>query len=1495
MADKQFKRRMWIDENDTVQDWVPGRPADLDTLIEKVAGAAAHFGEGAEKLRTLNTDPWQGEAAEAFRGAVKRLPKELDGAVDAFVEAGLAVLAYKDVLVAAQRLTQHILEHEAPRARELARAYATSVSEYYTAVKSGDTGGVTKPPETDPGKTAMEELCGRITAAQGNVEEAASAAKSRLGKAAEKAPKKPTGWQKFASGAKAAGTDMLDFAMEVNPARLLLEPDAYVHDGAMVLDSGVTAVRHPADFAVTFGEGIDNTWDAFQKDPVRMLGYLGTSAALGGAASYGRTALARKMDVPNALGRETGLGTGGDHLDSNGPAAHSQSGNRASSDPTDPVDLATGKMYLPQTDVTLPGTLPLVFRRRVESGYRAGRWFGPSWSSTADQRLEFDRDRVVFVTEDGLVLAYPRPQGNEEVLPSHGPRWPLRAVAGGEWTVTDRRAGWVRHFAERDESYALLEQLDDRNGNWITFEYDGEGAPTALTHSGGYRVRVTTEAHRITALHLAGAGPEGTDAELIRYGYSEAGDLTEVVGSSGLPLRFSYDEAGRITSWTDTNDRGYTYEYDDRDRCVAEGGTEGHMRLRLAYGDPDPETGLRTTTATTGAGHVHGYLVNDLCQVVAETDPLGAVTHFRRDRYNRLLSRTDPLGQVTTYEYDEAGDLTGVVRPDGGRASAEYDELGLPVRVVDPAGSYVTQTYDERGNRTSMTDAAGATTRFAYDEGGRATAVTDALGNVTRVEYDGAGLPVRVTDPLGASTRYERDSFGRPVSITDALGAVTHLAWTVEGRLTRRTAPDGTSESWTYDGEGNCTGHTDPMGAVSRFEYTHFDLLTARTGPDGVRYEFEHDAELRLTRVRNPQGLTWEYEYDAAGRLLAETDFDDREVTYGYDAAGHLASRGNALGQVVSFGRDALGQVVRKDAAGQVTSYAYDAAGRLTGVTGPDAAVELRRDDAGRLLSETVEGRELSYTYDVLGRRTTRRTPAGAVTTWSYDAAGRHAGMTASGRALDFTYDAVGRELTRVVGSAITLEHAFDAAGRLTTQSVTASPGDRPVQHRTYTYRADGNLTGIDDALSGARRFDLDAAGRVTAVRAADWTETYAYDEAGNQVAASWPADHPGQEAVGPRAYTGTRITRAGRVRYEHDALGRVVVRQRTRLSRKPDTWRYEWDAEDRLTSVTTPDGTRWRYTYDPLGRRTAKLRLAPDGETVTERVDFTWDGTTLCEQTTWSEFLPHPVTLTWDHQGLRPITQTERITSADAPQSEIDSRFFAIVTDLVGTPSELVDERGEIAWRTRSTLWGITAWATDSTAYTPLRFPGQYFDPETGLHYNFARYYDPDTARYCTPDPLGLAPAPNPVTYIRNPYTKFDHLGLAPDACPREGEILYRGDMRSPDTLRASGGFISAAPGSDVSLYDYVVNHTPSDHISTSRSSASALLFTRPGGYLYELESPAGGIDVNTELGPLHPTPYEKEIAFRREIPFGRILRAWEIDDFWEIDDELLVYTRDS
>jgi RHS repeat-associated protein len=1072
----------------------------------------------------------------------------------------------------------------------------------------------------------------------------------------------------------------------------------------------------------------------------------------------------------------------------------------------DPVDAATGQAFLTETDVILPAVLPLSFTRRVASGYRTGWWFGPNWASTIDQRLEIDEEGLVFVTEDGMLLAYPHPEGPDaSVHPETGPCWPLTRLHDGSYRIDEPISGHSRQFGPPDDGIALLKRLSDRNHNAIYFDYDADGRPLAIRHSGGYHLTLTVVDNRVIALDLAGAGEDGSDLAIRQYGYSD-GNLTSVINSSGLPMEFTYDERLRVSSWRDRNGSRYAYAYDDQDRCVAQGGEAGYVANAFSYDVIDPAwPGCRITVVTSAAGDTSRYVVDENCLVVAEIDALGGTSRTGYDSRGNLIFSTDQLGQTTTVVNNDLGQPVEVTRPDGSVIRATYNDLHLATAIELPDGGAWRYTYDERGNCTSITDPAGSVDRCTFTAAGHTATITDAAGNTTTVRCDPAGLPVRATDPLGAEVIWERDALGRAVAITNQTMHTTRLAWSTDGWLVRRTTPDGAVETWTYDGEGNCTSYTDQMGQVSHFEFTHFDLMAARIAPDGSRHEFVHDASLRLTQVINPLGMTWSYEHDAAGRLVSETDFDGRTVTYMHDAAGRLTSRTNALGETVTFEYDTLGRIVRKDAAGAVTLFAHDASGRLTRAASPDATLTIERDPAGRRLSETVDGRTLTFAYDELGRRVSRVTPTGATSTRTYDAVGNLARLVTSGRVIDFERSPSGRETTRHVGANVTLSRAFDELGRLTAESVTAVNG-RPLQHRAYRYRADGNLIGIDDQTFGARDIEVDAAGRVTAVHARNWAEAYAYDPAGNQTYADWPSAHPGHEGTGPRTYAGTGITRAGRFRYQYDPLGRVVLRQKTRLSRKPETWNYVWDAEDRLTSVTTPDGTRWRYRYDPLGRRIAKQRLAPDDTTVVEQTVFSWDGSTLCEQITTAAEFPNPVTLTWDHQRLHPIAQTERVSAAHAPQEEIDSRFFAIVTDLVGTPTELVDEAGEICWRARRAVWGTTAWEVGSTTYTPLRFPGQYFDPESGLHHNHFRHYDPETGRYLSSDPLGLAPAPNPVTYVSNPYTWTDHLGLSPEECtqsifkapgPRQGEYQekfgYReedfpGDPDGPDYIYPNG-----------------------------------------------------------------------------------------------------------
>ncbi|MGH3840212.1 MAG: RHS repeat-associated core domain-containing protein [Pseudonocardiaceae bacterium] len=1052
---------------------------------------------------------------------------------------------------------------------------------------------------------------------------------------------------------------------------------------------------------------------------------------------------------------------------------------------TDPVDVATGEVVQQQTDLELPGVLPLVLTRTHVSSHRVGRWYGPSWASTLDQRLEVDPVRVYYAAEDGMLLVYPIPRpGAGPVWPEEGPRRPLAVTDQGDYTLTDPETGHTLHFAPSsvDESVLPLSSINDRNGNRIDLDYDSDGNLTQIRHSGGYRISVDTSNGLITALRLRGAD-NGTDVTLIRYRYNTARRLTEVINSSDLPLRFDYDAEGRMTRWIDRNDAWFSYVYDDAGRCTRASGSGGCLNATFIYHHDDLDNAV--TKMTNSLGYITRYELNDANQVIRETNPLGHTTVSEWDRYDRLLTRTDPLGRTTRYAYDEAGNLIAITRPDGAQALADYNNLRLPVTVSDPDGAIWRQRYDERGNLTTLIDPAGATTTYIYNGRGHLTTVTDALGHTRQITTNRAGLPVTVTDPLGASTRYDRDTFGRVMAVTDPIGGMTRVGWTIEGKPAWRTLPDGATEHWTYDGEGNVVEYTDPLGQATCLEHINFDLPAVQIGPDGARLAFAYDTELRLITVTNAEGLTWRYHYDPTGNLVQEVDYNNRVLTYCHDAAGQLIERTNGAGQITRYTRDPLGKITEQRSGDSVTTFAYDPAGRLVHTTNADAVLTFERDPLGRVLSETCNGRMLTNTYDALGRRISRYTNTGAESGWEYDPNGQLTALQTAGHTLWFTRDPASREVERRLDTGVTLIQTWDPNYQLQSQTLSTTgrvpvPPDsdrqvRLLQRRSYTYRPDGYLTRIDDHLAGTRRFTLDPIGQATAIHVPGWIERYAYDLANNITHANWPAppqtETLGTGAQGEREYSGTLIHRAGNVRYQHDAQGRITLRQQKRLSAKPRTWHYTWDPDDRLVAVTTPDGQRWHYRYDPLGRRIAKERLAADNTTVIEHVEFTWDGAILAEQIHTGPNHPGGRTTTWSCEpgNFRPLTQTERVPLRDAPQDWIDEQFYAIITDFIGTPTELVHSDGEIAWHPDTTLWGTPVTLNPNNADTPLRFPGQYYDPETELHYNYYRYYDPTTARYVSNDPLGVEGGFNPHSYVLNPISWLDPFGLS---CKRGPKI---------------------------------------------------------------------------------------------------------------------------
>ena len=1035
---------------------------------------------------------------------------------------------------------------------------------------------------------------------------------------------------------------------------------------------------------------------------------------------------------------------------------------------TDPVDLVSGQLVASTTDVVRLGVLPLVLRRAYASGYAHGGLLGPGWASTLDVRLLVDGHGIRFLGESAQMLDYGTPAGlglGLPAFPHHGARWPLTR-ARDRFRVEDSASGLSWIFpVDGEGAVRPLAEICDRNGNRITLVRDGHGMLREVVHSSGFRARVqaieTPAGPRAAGLSLHQSDTDEAGIVLVAYAYDEAGRLVSITDSSGVPYVYEWDEQDRICGWVDRNGHDYQYTYDDKGRVVRTDGSGGYLTSEISY-----DRVVRATLVTDGQGNTAVYHYDRFQQVVRIIDPLGGVELIERDRYGRVLSSTDALGNTARTERDASGLPLRLIAPDGTETTLAYGAHGLPVRISEPNGAEWSYEYDESGNLTRSLDPLGAAISYTYDERGAITSVTDRLGAVTTFELDAAGLQIGVRDPRGAAWSMERDAFGRVTAVTDPAGARRRSTFTTEGRLLASQDEAGGVVRYAYDPAGNLVERVDQAGAVTRFVYGPMGLRTASTDALGRRHVFAYDSELHLTRVTGPTGLAWSYTYDAAGRLVAECDFDGHEQTYRLDAAGRLIERVNSAGEVTSFDYDQAGHLIRR-VAGQIEHcFAYDVTGHMVRAEGEGAVLEFTRDLLCRPIAENLDGRVLMRAYDPEGRLTQRVTPSGAVSQWSYDPAGSPIGVSVPGGAIEFVYDGAGREIARTLGAQTMLARSYDHSGRMTRMRL--SMGEHLLQERTYGYRADGAVEAVTDQLRGAYQYALDALGRATAVHTGQWIETYAYDEIGTLVAVGMDG------AQQRRTVTGTQIRENGLSSYDYDTNGRLIHKQLRTLSGQVKQWAYTWDRLGNLARVDTPDQGTWAYSYDPLGRRSAKTALDAEGR-VLERTVFTYDGPRLVEEARSRAHDAGETVTTWDYEpnSFVPATQSRRRAIDELPDAYVDEQFHAIIADLVGTPTELVAADGTVIQLAARDLWGRPQSISAAADPCPIRFPGQYHDAETGLHYNLHRYYDPETAAYLSTDPLGLVPAPNPRAYIGNPLTESDPLGLNGESAPIPGPNL--------------------------------------------------------------------------------------------------------------------------
>ena len=796
----------------------------------------------------------------------------------------------------------------------------------------------------------------------------------------------------------------------------------------------------------------------------------------------------------------------------------------------------------------------------------------------------------------------------------------------------------------------------------------------------------------------------GNAGNLIRI---ESPEVEDETGTTVTPtVRYSYNGWGQVTSVTDEQGTvtRYVYTQGTSDEAF------GEVNARFQDGvTPVPglltqlvkdESGANQTTTYTNfdAFGNPGTVIGPGCC------GNGQVTQYTYDTLGRVLTKTDTLGIVTKYEYDATGNVI--------RTIDDYTEDGTTGRNV------VTEySYDSQGNLLrERTEADGflQETTYAYDENGKLASVTDANGHTTTYTYDDADQLDSVTDPQNQTTSYIYTDKGQVETVTLPNSTVIKYVYNALGQKVQEIKGYGglnLTTNYTYDANGNLKTVTDANLKTTTYSYDALNQLKTVEDPLMQATQYTYDQAGHLRFLTDAKTQTTGLVYDALGRLKQETRPLGQATTYEYNDAGKLSEKEDAKGQRIEYvyepQTNLLTDIYYYDSAGAQTGYvtfSYDN-GLLTGYDDGTTSAVYTYDAFRRKLSETVNygpfPKTFRYTYYSNGQKQSFTMPDGTTYSYSYNnnelrnvripgvgnisypsyTMSRPDSVTFPSGSQHYQYDALMR-LKNIDAQNLDYAYTYDHVSNiLTTQT----------EHGNYAYDYDDlyRLTDVDNPTQA--------------------DEAYTYDGVGNRATAS--------NATGTITHNANNeLLKYGDISYNYDANGNMVAQ-----TSATETRQYVYNAQNRLVRVEDgSSGVIAEYYYDPFGRRLWK--------------DV--DGTR-----TYFFYADEGLVVEYDESGneIRSYGyQPDSTWTTDPLWLKEGGDYYWYQNDHLGTPQKLIDITGTVVWAAQYTAFG-EAQIQVETVTNNLRFPGQYYDAETGLYYNYQRFYDPQIGRYTQVDPIGF------------------------------------------------------------------------------------------------------------------------------------------------------------
>jgi len=479
--------------------------------------------------------------------------------------------------------------------------------------------------------------------------------------------------------------------------------------------------------------------------------------------------------------------------------------------------------------------------------------------------------------------------------------------------------------------------------------------------------------------------------------------------------------------------------------------------------------------------------------------------------------------------------------------------------------------------------------------------------------------------------------------------------------------------------------------------------------PTAIMTSYGYDKHDNLISITDSKANLSEYQYDGFQRRFEIISPDTGTTTYSHDEAGNIIQKTDARGTVVNYTYDALNRITSVQFPADPTqniTFTYDSTsvtygiGRLTGRTDPSGSYTFYYDVHGNLTKEEKTINSVLYT-----------------TQYAYNKDNNLTSVTyPTGRTVTFTLDVTGK----------------------TTQVGTTLNSNPKTLASSITYLPYGGITGLTFGNTLSLSHGYDNQYRTSSIVVGSILDrTYGYDANGNVTSIVDTTPLASDENAGTYTYqqATNRLTQVQgelNVVYGYDANGNITsANNRT----------YVYDLSNRLIRVQENSVTIAEYVYNALNQRIKKI--LPGGETRIFHYDLS--GHLIAETTSSGQTLAE-----YYYLGDQPLAM---IRPGEA--------LYYYHNDHLGTPQILTDATGSVSWKAVYTPFGEAEISVQAVE-NPIRFPGQYYDQETGLHYNWNRYYDPKTGRYLTPDPIGLKGGINLFPYVQNnPINRTDPMGL--------------------------------------------------------------------------------------------------------------------------------------